>query len=271
MKKKIYISPSNQVSNRYAVGNTNEAEQCRKIATKLVEALNRCGFESLPNVTGDMYEHVRESNAFGADLHIPIHTNAYNGKVAGLRIFVYKNGGEAEKIAKAVYAELAPITPGTSDGISAQPGLYECKATNALCVYIEAGFHDNPTEAQWIIDHTVDIAEAICRGLCKYYGLKYVTGSTTTPSPSAKPESASTAPAAECSVKLPVLRKGSQGSSVKALQHLLIRNGCSCGSYGADGDFGAATDTALKAYQKSKGITVDGIAGAETWNKLLMG
>lgn len=176
MKKKIYISPSNQVSNRYAVGNTNEAEQCRKIATKLAEALNRCGFDGKTNVTGDMYEHVRESNAFGADLHIPIHTNAYNGKVAGLRIFVYKTGGEAEKIAKSISAELAPITPGTSDGISAQPGLYECKATNALCVYIEAGFHDNPTEAQWIIDHTVDIAEAICRGLCKYYGVTYATG-----------------------------------------------------------------------------------------------
>ena len=271
MKKKIYISPSNQVSNRYAVGNTNEAEQCRKIATKLVEALNRCGFDGKTNVTGDMYEHVRESNAFGADLHIPIHTNAYNGKVAGLRIFVYKTGGEAEKIAKAISAELAPITPGTSDGISAQPGLYECKATNALCVYIEAGFHDNPTEAQWIIDHTVDIAEAICRGLCKYYGLKYVTGSNTTPSPSANPESQSKAPAAECSVKLPVLRKGDKGKSVRALQSLIIGCGYLCGVCGADGDFGAATDEALRRFQKDAGITVDGIAGAETWNKLLKG
>ena len=261
MKKKIYISPSNQVSNRYAVGNTNEAEQCRKIATKLVEALNRCGFGGKTNVTGDMYEHVRESNAFGADLHIPIHTNAYNGKVAGLRIFVYKTGGEAEKIAKAVSAELAPITPGTSDGISAQPGLYECKASNALCVYIEAGFHDNPTEAQWIIDHTVDIAEAICRGLCKHYGVTYVTGSA--------PEASPVVKTAECSIKLPVLRKGSQGTSVKALQHLLIGNGCSCGISGADGDFGSATDAAVRAYQKSKGITVDGIAGADTWSHLL--
>lgn len=263
MKKKIYISPSNQVSNRYAVGNTNEAEQCRKIATKLVEALNRCGFDGKTNVTGDMYEHVRESNAFGADLHIPIHTNAYNGKVAGLRIFVYKTGGEAEKIAKAISAELAPITPGTSDGISAQPGLYECKATNALCVYIEAGFHDNPTEAQWIIDHTVDIAEAICRGLCKHYDVTYASVSAPEPAPVVK--------TVECSIKLPVLKKGSQGASVKALQHLLIGNGCSCGSSGADGDFGSATDAAVRSFQKSKGITVDGIAGVDTWSKLLKG
>ena len=43
MAKKIYISPSDQTENRYAVGNTNEAEQCRKIAAALVEALTRCG------------------------------------------------------------------------------------------------------------------------------------------------------------------------------------------------------------------------------------
>lgn len=263
MKKKIYISPSNQVSNRYAVGNTNEAEQCRKIATKLVEALNRCGFDGKTNVTGDMYEHVRESNAFGADLHIPIHTNAYNGKVAGLRIFVYKTGGEAEKIAKAISAELAPITPGTSDGISAHPGLYECKATNALCVYIEAGFHDNPTEAQWIIDHTVDIAEAICRGVCHYYDVKYL--------PADQQVSAPAMEITECDIKLPVLKKGDNGKSVRALQSLLIGCGYLCGVWGADGDFGAATDETLRKFQKNVGIVSDGIAGADTWNKLLKG
>lgn len=44
MSKKIYISQSDQTENRYAVGNTNEAEQCRKITSALVEALERCGF-----------------------------------------------------------------------------------------------------------------------------------------------------------------------------------------------------------------------------------
>ena len=39
MSKKIYISPSDQTKNFYAVGNTNEAEQCRRIALALVDAL----------------------------------------------------------------------------------------------------------------------------------------------------------------------------------------------------------------------------------------
>ena len=174
MSKKIYISPSSQPANTYAVGNTNEQEQCRKIAAALETELDRCGFNSKAGLSGTMYTRVTESNNFGADLHLPIHTNACDGKVAGLRIFVYKKGGEAEKIANAIMATLAPITPGTSDGVSAYPSLYEVKNSKAWCVYVEVGFHDNKEEAQWIIDHTQDIAVAIAKGLCNHYGVKYV-------------------------------------------------------------------------------------------------
>lgn len=174
MSKKIYTSPSSQPENTYAVGNTNEQEQCRKIGAALDKALDRCGFDSKVGLTGTMYTRVAESNAWGADLHMPLHTNGFNGTVAGLRIMVFKKGGEAEQIAKAIMAELAHITPGTSDGISEYPKLYEIANSNAICVYIEVGFHDNPEEAQWIIDHTQDIAEAICKGLCNHYGVTYV-------------------------------------------------------------------------------------------------
>lgn len=176
MKAIVYISPSMQPENKYAVGNTNEEAQCNRIATALDAAMHRCGMESIlpTNSANTMAGRVAESNKAGSALHMPIHTNAFNGEVAGLRIFVYKLGGEAEKIAKAIMAELAPITPGKSDGISAVPGLYEIRNTNATCVYLEVGFHDNPEEAQWIIDHTEDIAEAICKGLCNHYGVKYV-------------------------------------------------------------------------------------------------
>lgn len=180
---KIYSSPSSQPANKYAVGNTNEQEQCRKIGAALDVILDRCGFDSKVGLSGTMYTRVAESNAFGADLHMPIHTNAYDGKVAGLRIFIYKNGGEAEKIAKAIMKTLAPITPGTSDGISVQPQLYEISDSKAICVYLEIGFHDNPEEARWIIDHTEDIAEAIAKGLCNHYGVKYVEAPDAEPEP----------------------------------------------------------------------------------------
>ncbi len=71
------------------------------------------------------------------------------------------------------------------------------------------------------------------------------------------------------SVKIPQLTKGCKGDSVKALQILLIANGYSCGKAGADGDFGSATDAAVRAFQKANGLTVDGIVGENTWEKLL--
>ena len=74
---------------------------------------------------------------------------------------------------------------------------------------------------------------------------------------------------AERDMDLPVLKKGSKGASVKALQILLIGNKCSCGSCGADGDFGGATESAVKKYQGKNGLAQDGIVGSETWAKLL--
>ena len=68
---------------------------------------------------------------------------------------------------------------------------------------------------------------------------------------------------------LPALKKGDKGAPVKALQILLMGYGFSCGSWGADGDFGAATESALKAYQRQKKLTADGQADGEIWKALL--
>ncbi len=182
MAKKIYISPSDQVENLYAVGNTNEAVQCRKIALALAEALKRCGLEARTNTADGgqaMYDRVKESNTWGADAHICIHTNAFNGKVSGFRAFYYNAGGAGHKLCKAIMATVAPVTPGTSDGVSAMPGFYEVNSTNCPCAYLELGFHDNPTEARYIIDHTVELAEAICEGICNHYGVAYIAPAKT--------------------------------------------------------------------------------------------
>ena len=183
MNEKIYVSPSSQPANTYAVGGTNEQEQCRKIGAALQKALTRCGFDSMVGLSGTMYTRVKESNAFGADAHLPVHTNAFNKKVAGTRIIIAKRGGEAEKLAKAIMARLGPITPGESDNISVDSGLYEIYATKGICVYIEVGFHDEPEEAQWLIDHGTEAAEAICQGCCDHYGAKYIA-----PEEAAEPE-----------------------------------------------------------------------------------
>lgn len=74
-----------------------------------------------------------------------------------------------------------------------------------------------------------------------------------------------------CTVNVSVLRKGSRGESVKALQILLIGTepGYPCGKYGVDGSFGSATENAVRKFQKAKGLEVDGVVGPATWSKLL--
>lgn len=70
-------------------------------------------------------------------------------------------------------------------------------------------------------------------------------------------------------IELPVLRNGSKGHSVKALQQLLNANGYNCGT--PDGSFGPNTDKALRNYQKAYGLSVDGCCGEKTWGSLIGG
>ena len=84
-----------------------------------------------------------------------------------------------------------------------------------------------------------------------------------------KPETTEEKEETTVTVELYVLRYDSRGSQVKTLQTLLIGYGYTCGSWGADGNFGAATEAAVKNYQKDKGLTVDGIVGTNTWGSLL--
>lgn len=69
------------------------------------------------------------------------------------------------------------------------------------------------------------------------------------------------------SVSVPVLKQGMKGDFVKPLQILLNGRGYSCGD--VDGSFGPATLSAVKLFQKNKALTIDGIAGPKTWEKLL--
>lgn len=60
-------------------------------------------------------------------------------------------------------------------------------------------------------------------------------------------------------------RIGSRGSDVEELQRLLNQNGA---NLTVDGIYGRGTDTAVRNYQRSKGLSVDGIAGANTFASL---
>ena len=91
--------------------------------------------------------------------------------------------------------------------------------------------------------------------------LKGVNYSNETPAPEPTPEP----------VKKPTIRKGNRNAYVKDMQTMLRDLGYNLGICGVDGDFGTATEAALKAFQKDhdgpdgKALAIDGICGPATW------
>ena len=61
-----------------------------------------------------------------------------------------------------------------------------------------------------------------------------------------------------------LLKNGSEGDDVKLLQEALIRLGFDCGKWGADGDFGDATELAVMAFQRAHGLEDDGVYGQKS-------
>lgn len=272
MSKKVYLSPSDQTRNKYAYGNTTEAVQCGKIATACKIALERNGVSVKIGHMISMAQKCSESNAFGADLHVPIHTNAANGKVSGTRMFCY-DGGNGYKACKAIFNVLAPITPGTSENITINRSLYEVKVPNAPTAYIECEFHDNPTSSKWIVENTTVIGEAIAKGICNYFGISFKTGEEEkkpTPAPASTPAHKPT-PSKEDTItmEMRVLKKGMKGNDVHSAMVLMKDKGYYPYRIKNDYLFGDKMEKYLLKMQKDNNLGADGILGSASWNYLL--
>ncbi|GAA0520906.1 peptidoglycan-binding protein [Deinococcus depolymerans] len=87
--------------------------------------------------------------------------------------------------------------------------------------------------------------------------------------PPAPPTALSSAPAlgVQSVLTWQALRQGDSGRDVVTLQYLLRHRGY---TLSVDGAFGAGTDSAVRAFQGSNGLTVDGIVGGNTWEKLIV-
>ena len=136
--------------------------------------------------------------------------------------------------------------------------LYGAHQAGTPGIILEHSFHTNPDAAAWLLSdaNLRRLAEAEADALADYYGM--VVESTTPPITQKE----------EFTVKVPVLRRGDKGPEVKAFQRHLIGYGYSCGSSGADGSFGPATEAALKKYQKAHDLEVDGVRGPATFKSM---
>jgi peptidoglycan hydrolase-like protein with peptidoglycan-binding domain len=65
----------------------------------------------------------------------------------------------------------------------------------------------------------------------------------------------------------PLVKKGDQGQPVLTLQHLLQAHGS---GLVADGIFGPEVDAAVRGFQQTTNLTVDGVVGRKTWEALVI-
>ena len=172
------------------------------------------------------------------------------------------------------------------DVIDKEKALKHCKtayiAAVELFAYLCSKYHLDPLKDGVIISHNEAGKRGVGSGHTdpEHYWTQLGAGYTmdgfrkdvktamrgsVTVTPTTKP----VAPDKTVTVKVRQLSKGMEGNDVRTLQAALIANGFSCGSAGADGDFGSGTDAALRRFQTKYNLGADGIAGAATWGKLL--
>lgn len=160
---KVYISPSSQYNNKYEFGDYTEGQVCHGIGSAVYTRLTARGHDARVARTNLTYqERAAESNQYGPDVHLCIHTNAGGGD--GTVVFCYPKNVN-NPLVVSVYESVAKLSPGADDGIRPMTNLYEINKTKALCIYVEVEFHDRADLAEWIVSNIDPIAEAIVDGL----------------------------------------------------------------------------------------------------------
>lgn len=215
---KIYLSPSTQESNVGVSPYITEEKEMNLITDLLVPILVNDGRFTVKRNSTSMtpYQSASASNAFrlegGLDtnmIHVAIHSNAGGG--IGSEVFAYGVGTNSERLAKALYDQISPISPNADRGVKYKPALIEVGDTvKATAVLIELAFHDNAGEALWMVNNRLAIAQAIYKGICDYYGYKDYRSLVVAP-PSPAPE-----PSVTPTVMYRVLLDGKQAISLSS-------------------------------------------------------
>ncbi|MBH8601197.1 N-acetylmuramoyl-L-alanine amidase [Thermoactinomyces sp. CICC 23799] len=164
-----------------------ENEFNREIVKYLDAELKRCGFKTLlvapTDVDTPLGERTRKANAAGAHLYVSCHYNASGGE--GLETFHYPGSSRSQKAAQIIHRHLMASGVKRKDRGVKTANFHVLRETKMPAVLIEYGFMDDPglDEAAQMIDPKVQKAFAIAtaKGICEYFGVKYVPEPTPDP------------------------------------------------------------------------------------------
>ena len=96
----------------------------------------------------------------------------------GCALFIRSNRGmkltpEGERLYRHVRVAFEQLEAGEAEVVESR-NLIELRSPVAPAVLPEFGFHDNPEEAQWLIDNMEAIAEMTCQAICAFFEIPYV-------------------------------------------------------------------------------------------------
>lgn len=164
----------------------HENEFNRVVAEYLKINLERCGFKTLMVAPTDadtpLNVRVDTANNANADFYISIHANALNGtwgKQEGVSTYHYPSSLKSKKAASTIQNNMLWGTEQKDRGVLTAP-FYVLKHTQMPAVLVECAFMDNLREANLLLSDVFrhECADEICRGICEYFDVAYITNST---------------------------------------------------------------------------------------------
>lgn len=280
---KLAISAGHWLGNAKGCPKSLDPKQTRewtlndRIADKLEKLLSEYdGIEvlRLDDTTGkrcvENSARATAANNWKADFYLAIHHNGgiNGGKGGGIVAYAYKYASaESYEWQTELYNATVKATGLKGNRANPKPraNLYETREPKMPAVLMECGFMDSATDCPIILteDFADKMAKAFCDVIVKRSGAKKkktVSEGTTTNT------------YGEAKVTLPIVGGGSKGEAVKTLQMLLkVKGYCDANEKElvVDGNFGANTLYAFKAFQNDNGLAIDGYCGSASWNCLL--
>jgi len=176
----IYLSPSTQEGNFYVTGGSEE-QWMNRLADYMEPYLTASGIQFVRN-TPDMtaFTSIIASNAANYDLHLALHSNAapegQYGSARGIIVYYYPGSAAGRRAAEIMADNLKTIYP-LPNNVRAESTVLigEVRRVRAPSVFLELGYHDNPSDATWVINNLDSIARNLVLSLTEYFGLPYLT------------------------------------------------------------------------------------------------
>jgi N-acetylmuramoyl-L-alanine amidase len=184
---KIYISPARHPEGQNLdVNGKSERARMLAVGRKLFDALAAKGFNGLfLNEELDLAGAVNESNIWGADLHIALHSNASRGAQSGMEAWIHQYNLRMDELARRILGELTratqlPIRRGSKgwakrsrvDPPWVRPrssfGLFEVERTKADAILLELYFHDNMHDCAVWEQNEDKAVEAMAEAISQY-------------------------------------------------------------------------------------------------------